>query len=69
MLRGMEGGHLRVTFPFRPQPLALEPISETEFDMPYTDGRFTFIKDANGRVTGVHFRIGDGERNLERIAP
>src|SRR5262249_42608266 len=40
-----EGDHLTVTFPFRPGPLALEAISETEFDMPYTDGRFTFLKD------------------------
>jgi hypothetical protein len=64
-----EDGHLTVSFPFRPEPLTLEAISQTEFDMPYTDGRFTFIKDANGRVTGVHFRIGDGERNLMRIAP
>ena len=29
-----EGGHLTISFPFRPQPLALEPISETQFDMP-----------------------------------
>src|SRR5262249_22125750 len=36
-----EGGHLTVTFPFRPGALPLEPISETEFDMPSTDGRFT----------------------------
>ena len=64
-----EGGHLVVTFPFRPQPLALEPISETEFDMPSTDGRFTFRKDQAGRVTGVLFRIGDGERDMRRVAP
>jgi hypothetical protein len=64
-----EGDHLVVTFPFRPQPLALEPISETEFDMPFTDGRFTFRKDADGRVTGVHFRIGDGAREMTRSRP
>ena len=64
-----EDGHLVVTFPFRPQPLAIEPISETEFDLPFTDGRFTFRKDDQGRVTGVHFRIGDGEREMKRIAP
>ena len=63
-----EGGHLTVTFPFRPLALALEPISETEFDMPFTDGRFTFRKDEKGQVTGVHFRIGDGERNLKKVA-
>jgi hypothetical protein len=64
-----EGGHLTVSFPFRPQPLALEPISETEFDMPFTDGRFTFRKDGQGRVTGVLFRIGDGQRDMKRVAP
>ena len=65
----VEDGHLVVTFPFRPQPLALEPISETEFDMPTTDGRFTFRKDQQGRVTGVLFRVGDGERDMKRVAP
>lgn len=64
-----EGGRLTVAFPFRPQPLALEPISETEFDLPFTDGRFTFRKDDQGRVTGVHFRIGDGERDMKKVAP
>ena len=64
-----EGGHLVVTFPFRPQPLVLEPISEAEFDMPSTDGRFTFRKDQAGRVAGVLFRIGDGERDMGRVAP
>jgi hypothetical protein len=64
-----EGGHLTVSFPFRPQPLTLEPISETEFDMPFTDGRFTFRKDDRGRVTGVLFRIGDGERDMKKVAP
>jgi hypothetical protein len=64
-----EGDHLTVTFPFRPGPLALEAISETEFDMPYTDGRFTFLKDDRGRVTGVHFRVGDGERDMKKVAP
>jgi hypothetical protein len=64
-----DGGHLTVSFPFRPEPLALEPISETEFDMPFTDGRFTFLKDGGGRVNGVLFRIGDGERDMKRVAP
>jgi hypothetical protein len=41
-------------------------ISETEFDMPYTDGRFTFRRE-DGRVTGALFRIGDGERDLKKI--
>lgn len=64
-----EGDHLVVRFPFRTRPLALEPISETEFDLPSTDGRFTFRKDDQGRATGVHFRIGDGERDWKKLAP
>jgi hypothetical protein len=64
-----EGDHLTVLFPFRPRPLDILPISATEFDMPDTDGRFTFQKGDDGRVTGVHFRIGDGERELSRVEP
>ncbi|MDR3637821.1 MAG: DUF1080 domain-containing protein [Isosphaeraceae bacterium] len=64
-----QDGHLVITFPFRPQPLGLEPISDHEFDMPFTDGRFTFRKDAGGRVTGVLFRIGDGERDMTKVTP
>jgi hypothetical protein len=64
-----EGGHLTVAFPFRPGALPMEPVSETEFDMPTTDGRFTFRADAQGRVTGALFRIGDGERDLIRVGP
>jgi Domain of Unknown Function (DUF1080)/Domain of unknown function (DUF3471) len=63
-----EEGHLVVSFPFRPQPLEILPISETEFDMPYTYGRFTFHKDAQGEVTSVLFRIGDGQREMKKIA-
>jgi hypothetical protein len=62
-----EDRRLVISFPFRPQPLALEPISETEFDMPYTYGRFTFHKDSRGRVTGVLFRIGDSQREMKKI--
>jgi hypothetical protein len=62
-----EGGHLTISFPFRPEPLELEAISETEFDMPFTDGRFTFRKDERGRVGGVLFRIGDGEREMKKV--
>jgi hypothetical protein len=64
-----EGDQLIVTFSVRPQRLELQAISETEFDMPFTDGRFTFRKDDRGRVTGVLFRIGDGERDMRRIGP
>ena len=63
-----EGDHLVVTFPFRPQPLVIEPISETEFDMPHTDGRFTFQKEGD-KVTGVVFRIADGRRDMKRVEP
>lgn len=62
-----EDDHLVVSFPFRPQPLVMEPISETEFDLPFTDARFTFRKDGQGRVAGVHFRVGDGEREMKRV--
>jgi hypothetical protein len=64
-----EGGHLTVSFPFRPEPLELTPISETQFDMPYTDGQFTFHQDASGQVTSVLFRIGDGRRDMKRLEP
>jgi hypothetical protein len=64
-----EDSHLVISFPFRPQPLVLEPISDLEFDMPSTDAKFTFHKDSEGRVTGVLFRIGDGKRDLKKVAP
>ena len=64
-----DGDHLTVTFPFRPQSLPTVPISATEFDMPFTDGRFTFRKDDSGKVIGVHFRIGDGDREMAKIEP
>jgi hypothetical protein len=63
------GSHLTISYPFRPEPLQLDPISETEFDMPFTAGRYTFRTDEGGRVTAVHFRIGDGERDMKRVAP
>jgi len=64
-----EGTRLTVTFPFRPGALAIEPVSETEFDMPFTDGRFTFRKDDRGKVTGVLFRIGDSQRQMAKVGP
>ena len=63
-----EGDHLTVTFPWRPGPLELRPTSPAEFEMPSTDGGFRFRKDAAGKVSGVRFRIGDGEREMDRIA-
>jgi Domain of Unknown Function (DUF1080) len=62
-------GHLLFKLPFRPTPLELQPISPTGFVMPDTDGRFDFHKDGQGRVTGVLFTIGDGERMLRKIEP
>ena len=35
--------------------------------MPHTDGRFTFQHDQQGQVTGVLFKIGDGERVMKKI--
>jgi hypothetical protein len=64
-----EDGHLTITFPFRPGALVMEPISETEFSMPHTDGHFTFRKDGSGHVTSVLFHIGDGERDMKRVGP
>lgn len=64
-----EGDHLTLSLPFRPRPLRLEPTSETRFDMPSTDGHFTFLRDTVGRVTGVHFLIADGERDWKRVGP
>jgi hypothetical protein len=37
--------------------------------MPDTDCRFTSINDADGRVSGIRFRIGVGERDMKKIAP
>ncbi len=54
--------HLMLKLPFRPTPLALQPISPTEFILPRTDARFIFQRDEQGRVTGALFKVGDGER-------
>jgi hypothetical protein len=62
-------GHLLFKVPFRPTALVLLPVSATDFVMPRTDGRFTFQRDDQGRVTGVLFQIGDGERSLTKIPP
>jgi hypothetical protein len=64
-----EGDHLALSLPFKSRPLRLLPIAETRFDLPSTDGSFTFLKDDAGRVTGVHFRIADGERTWKRVGP
>jgi hypothetical protein len=61
-----EDALLLLRLAFRPTPLRLEPISETVFILPHTDGRFTFRKDDRGRVTGCQFQIGDGMRELTK---
>ena len=64
-----EGDHLTLAFPFRPQPLVLEPISDREFSLPDTDARLTFLDDAHGHVLGVRLRVGDGEDSWKRGSP
>jgi hypothetical protein len=62
-------GHLIFKLPFRPTPLVMQPVSTTEFVLPRTDARFTFQRDAQGRVTGAVFTVGDGERLLSKVEP
>ncbi len=62
-------GHLLLKLPRRPTPLVMQPVSPTEFILPRTDARFTFQKDGSGKVTGVLFKISDGERVLRKLAP
>ena len=62
-------GHLILKLPSRPATLIMQPVSATEFVLPHTDARFTFQRDDQGRVTGVLFRVGDGERILSKIGP
>ena len=64
-----DGDHLTMTLSFRPQALALLPLSATEFAMPYTDGHFTFRVDEAGKAKSALFRIGDGSRELTRVGP
>lgn len=64
-----EGDHLSLSLPFRPQPLDLVPVSETDFVLPDTDARFTFHADPGGRVTGARFQVGDSERELRKLEP
>ncbi len=64
-----QGGQLIIKLPWRQLSMVMEPISPTEFILPRTDARFTFQKDASGRVTGVLFKISDGERVMKKLAP
>jgi hypothetical protein len=61
-----ENGRLVLTLPNRPRPVRLDPVSETLFVMPYTDGRLIFQKDDQGRVTAAIFQVGDGEKQLRK---
>ena len=60
-------GHLLFKMASRPRPLVMQPLSPTEFVLPHTDATFTFQRDDQGKVTGILFRIGDGEQVLTRI--
>jgi hypothetical protein len=60
-------GQLLFKLPNRPKPLTMQAISATEFVLPHTDARFAFQRDAQGRVAGVLFRVGDGERLLTKL--
>jgi len=59
-------GHLLFKLPARPTPLVMQAVSPTEFVLTHTDAHFTFQRDNQGRVTGVLFRVGDGERLLTK---
>jgi hypothetical protein len=60
-------GHLLFKMASRPRPLVMQPISPSEFVLPHTDAHFTFQRDDQGHVTGVLFRVGDGEQLLTKI--
>ena len=47
----------------------MEAISPTEFVLPHTDGHFKFQRDDKGSVTGLLFRVGDGEQLLTKLVP
>jgi hypothetical protein len=60
-------GYLLFKMASRPRPLVMQPISPSEFVLPHTDAHFTFQRDDQGFVTGVLFRVGDGEQLLTKI--
>jgi hypothetical protein len=62
-------GHLLFKMPSRPKPLEMRPVSPTEFVLPHADARLTFKRNAEGQVTGISFRVGDGEQLLTKIVP
>jgi Domain of Unknown Function (DUF1080) len=60
-------GHLLFKMASRPMPLVMQAVSNSEFVLPHTDARFTFQRDDQGHVTGVLFRVGDGEQLLTKL--
>jgi hypothetical protein len=62
-------GHLLFKMESRPRPVVMLPISATEFVLPHADAQLRFQRDAQGRVTGTLFRVGDGEQLLAKLAP
>jgi hypothetical protein len=60
-------GHLLFKLPLRPIPLVMQPVSPMEFILPHTYAHFTFQRDDQGRLTGVLFKVGDGERLMTKI--
>jgi hypothetical protein len=61
-----DGDGLRLLLPFRPTPLHLDAVSQSVCVLPYTDARFTFLKDSRGVVDRCEFQVGDGKRILNR---
>jgi hypothetical protein len=62
-------GQLLFKMASRPRPLVMQANSPTEFVLPHADARFIFQRDGQGHVTGILFRVGDGEQLLKRITP
>ncbi len=63
-----EGDHLALKFPTRDDLVPIVPISATTFVSPVTASSFDFRSDPTGRVTGVRYRIGDGDGEWVRVA-
>lgn len=61
-----QGDGLAADFFYRPGPLALVPLSETEFALTETDARVVFDLDAQGRATALTFAIGGDEQHATK---
>jgi hypothetical protein len=62
----LENNQLRAQF-FRPHKMELVPHSPTEFSLRWTDARFVFELDEEGRPSGVTFHVGGTTRHAQRI--